>query len=136
VIPSKIATQVEGADGCNTSKVELSFNLPGEKNESAQGKWVDINPFEALNGENESSDFLRKIPEELEGGWTFKGKKKNKVRIDTIRLEGNQSPHLTSRASIAPWGKIGQMYLEFHQSFFTSLRILLPANADLCRARV
>jgi hypothetical protein len=36
-----------------------------------QGKWVDLNPFEALDGENESSDFLKKILEELEGGWTF-----------------------------------------------------------------
>jgi hypothetical protein len=53
---------VEGTDGHNTSKTKLSFNLPGEKNDSVQGKWVDLNPFEALN---------RKIPKEFEGGWTF-----------------------------------------------------------------
>jgi hypothetical protein len=28
------------------------------------------------------------------------------------------------------------MYSELHQSFFTSLGIPLPTNADLCRARV
>jgi len=28
------------------------------------------------------------------------------------------------------------MYSKFHQSFFTSLGIPLPTNADLCRARV
>jgi hypothetical protein len=71
VIPSEVTTQVEGMDGRNTSKAKLSFNLLGEKNNSAQGKWADLNPFEILNGENESSDFLRKISEELEGGWTF-----------------------------------------------------------------
>jgi hypothetical protein len=96
VILLEVPTQVESADGHNTSKVKLSFNLPGEKNNSAQGKWADLNPFEALNGENESSNFLRKIPKELEGGWTFKGKKKNKVRIDIIRSKGDRSPHPTT----------------------------------------
>jgi hypothetical protein len=71
MIPSKVMTLVEGTDGSNTSKAKLSFNLLGEKNDSAQGKWVDLNLFEVLNEENECSDFLRKISEELEGGWTF-----------------------------------------------------------------
>ncbi len=79
MIPSEVATQMEGTDKSNTSKVKLSFNFSGEKNNSVQGKWVDLNPFEALNEENESSDFLRKISEELEGGWTFQGEKKNKI---------------------------------------------------------
>jgi hypothetical protein len=60
VIPSEIATQVEGTNGCNTSKAKLSFNFPGEKNDSAQGKWADLNPFQALNMENESSAFSGK----------------------------------------------------------------------------
>jgi hypothetical protein len=34
VIPSKITTLVENTDGSNTSKVKLSFNLLGEKNDS------------------------------------------------------------------------------------------------------
>jgi hypothetical protein len=71
VIPSKVATQVEGTDESNTSKVKLSFNLSREKNNLAQGKWTDPNPFEALNKENESYDFLKKILEELKGRWTF-----------------------------------------------------------------
>jgi hypothetical protein len=75
VNPSKVTTLVEGTDGSNTSKAKLSFNLLGEKNDSAQGKGVELNPFEVLNGENERSDFLRKISEELEGGWTFQKKK-------------------------------------------------------------
>ncbi len=107
VNPSKVTTMVEGTDGSNTSKAKLSFNLSGENNDSAQGKWANLNPFEVLNGENERSDFLRKIPKELEGGWTFQGKKKNKVRIDTIRPESNQSPHPSTRASIALRGKRG-----------------------------
>jgi hypothetical protein len=97
---------VEGTDGRNNSKAKLSFNLMGEKNDSAQGKWADLNPFEAPNGENESSDFLRKISEELEGRWTFQGKKKNKVRIDTIHPEGDRS-HPIARANIAPGGERG-----------------------------
>jgi hypothetical protein len=76
VNPSKVRTLVEGMDGSNTSKAKLSFNLSGENNDSAQGKWADLNPFEDLNEENERSDFLSKIPEELEGGWTLQGKKK------------------------------------------------------------
>ncbi len=73
---SKVTTLVEGTDGSNTSKAKLSFNLSGEKNDSMQGKWADLNPFEVLNGENERSNFLRKIPEKLKGGWTFQGKKR------------------------------------------------------------
>jgi hypothetical protein len=107
VIPLEITTQVEGMDGRNTSKVKLSFNLSREKNDSTQGKWAELNPFGVLNGENENSNFLRKIQKELEGGWTFQGKKKNKVRIDTIRPEGDQSLHPTTRASIALGGKRG-----------------------------
>ncbi len=64
------------------------------------------------------------------------GEKKNKVRIDTIRLEGDQSPHPTTQTSIASGGKKGQIYSEFHQSFFTSLGIPLPANANLYRTQV
>ncbi len=71
MIPSEVAIQVEGMDGRNTSKAKLSFNFPGEKNDSMQGKWADLNPFEALNEENENFIFLRKILKELEGGWTF-----------------------------------------------------------------
>jgi len=78
MMPSEVATQVEGTDGCNTSKGKLSFNLLGEKNNLAQGKWADLNPFEALNGENESSDFLKKTIEEVEGGWTFQGNKRTR----------------------------------------------------------
>jgi len=89
-----------------------------------------------LNGENERSDFLRKITEEIEGGWTFQAKKKTKERVDTIRPDSNQSPHPSTRASIAPGGKRGQTYSKLHQSFFTSLGIPLPTNVDLCRARV
>jgi hypothetical protein len=128
VIPSKVTTLVESMDGSNISKAKLSFNLSGEKNDLARGKWADLNPFEVLNGENECS-------EELKGGWTFHWTKKNKVRIDTIRPENNQFPYPSTRASIAPGGKRGQRYSELHQSFFTFLGILLPTNADICRAR-
>jgi hypothetical protein len=69
---------VESVDECNTSKAKLNFNFSGENNNSMQGKWANLNPFEALNGENESSDFLRKVPEELKGGWTFKGGKRTR----------------------------------------------------------
>ncbi len=136
VIPSKVTTLVESTDGSNTSKTKLSSNLLGEKNDSARGKWADLNPFEVLNEENEHSDFLRKIPEEIEGGWTFQAKKKTKERVDTIHPESNQFPHPSTRASIVPGGKRGQMYSELHQSFFTSLGIPLPTNVDLCRAQV
>jgi hypothetical protein len=78
MIPSKVTTLVEGTDGSNTSKAKLSFNLSREKNASAQGKWADLNPFKVLNGENKRSNFLRKMSEELEGGWTFQGKKRIK----------------------------------------------------------
>jgi hypothetical protein len=76
IIPSKVTTLVEGTNGSNTSKAKLRFNLSGEKNDSAGGKWVDLNPFEVLNRENECSDFLRKISKEIEGGWTFQAKKR------------------------------------------------------------
>jgi hypothetical protein len=52
-----------------------------------------------LNGENESSDFLRKILEELEGGWTFKGKKKQGK--DRHNLPGGRpisSPYISKQS--------------------------------------
>jgi hypothetical protein len=102
VIPSKVTTLMENTDGSNTSKTKLSFSLSGEKNDSAQGKWADLNPFEVLNGENERFNFLKKITEEIEGRWPFQAKKKTKERVDTIHPESNQSPHPSTRASIVP----------------------------------
>jgi len=61
VIPSKVTTLVENTDGSNTSKVKLSFNLSGEKNDSTQGKWADLNPFEMLNRETSAPIFLGKF---------------------------------------------------------------------------
>jgi hypothetical protein len=61
VIPSKVTTLVENTDGSNTSKVKLSFNLSGEKNDSTRGKWADLNPFEMLNGETSAPIFLGKF---------------------------------------------------------------------------
>ncbi len=43
MIPLEVATHVEGTNGHNTSKAKLSFNLPGEKNDSKQGKWANLN---------------------------------------------------------------------------------------------
>jgi hypothetical protein len=100
VILLEVATQVEGTEGRNTSKAKLNFNLSGEKNDSAQGKWADLNPFEALNGENESSNFLKKIPEELEGRWTFQGKKKqSKDRHNPPGGQPISSPYRTNKHS-------------------------------------
>jgi hypothetical protein len=62
LIPSEVPIQVEGTDERNTSKAKLSFNLLGENNDSAQGKWADLNPFEALNLENDNFIFFKKIP--------------------------------------------------------------------------
>jgi len=104
VILLEVATQVEGTDGRNTSKAKLSFNFLGEKNNSTQGKWADLNPFETLNEENESFNFLRKIPEELEGRWTFQGKKKKgKDRHNPPRGQPISSPYFTNKHS--PRGK-------------------------------
>jgi hypothetical protein len=69
----------EGADGSSTPEVKLIFNLPKGCEGATQRKWADANPFKALNGEDDVSDFLKKTPEALEGGWIFQGKKKQKV---------------------------------------------------------
>jgi hypothetical protein len=66
--------------------VKLIFNLPGRCEGATQRKWADANPFKALNGEDDVSDFLRKALEALEGGWIFQGKKKQKVKIDLNAL--------------------------------------------------
>jgi hypothetical protein len=64
------------------------------------------------------------------------GKKKEQGK-DRHNPPGRQpisSP--TTRANIAQGGEKGQMYSQLHQCFFTSLGILLPANADPYKARV
>jgi hypothetical protein len=63
--------QAKGAYGRNTPKVKLNFDFPGGWDDVVQRKWADANPFEALNREDDSSNFLRKILEDLEGGWIF-----------------------------------------------------------------
>ncbi len=45
MFPLEVVPQVEGMDGHNTSKAKLHFNLPGEKNDSTQGKWADLTPL-------------------------------------------------------------------------------------------
>jgi hypothetical protein len=72
----------EGANENSTPKVKLIFDLLRRCEGATQRKWVDANPFEALNGEDDASNFLRKALEALEGGWIFQGKKKHKVKID------------------------------------------------------
>jgi hypothetical protein len=62
VIPSEVATQMEGTDVRNTFRAKLSFNLPRDENTSTQGICANLNPFEALNRENESFNFFKKIP--------------------------------------------------------------------------
>lgn len=61
----------EGADGCSTPKIKLTFDPSGGCDGLAQRKWANANPFEALNKEDEAFDFFRKAPEALEGGYTF-----------------------------------------------------------------
>ncbi|CAK9210701.1 unnamed protein product [Sphagnum troendelagicum] len=58
----------EGTDGRNTSKEKLIFDLPRGRDDAAERKWADANPFEALNGEDNAFDFLKKTPKALEGG--------------------------------------------------------------------
>jgi hypothetical protein len=126
----------EGVDGFSTPKIKLIFNLLRGCDGLSPRKWEDANPFETLNTEDEASSFLIKASEALEGGWTFKGKKKHKIKIEPTRLTTNHPPHLD-----APLGKIlgenrGQKHSELHHSFFESLRILLPKRVEQGRAKI
>ncbi len=69
--PSSVTRHVEREDGNTTPKVKLSFELLGRQDDATQKKWINANPFKALNGEDESFDFLKKTLEDLEGGWIF-----------------------------------------------------------------
>jgi hypothetical protein len=50
----------EGRDGRSTPKAKLIFDLQGGRDDVAQRKWADANPFEAQNGEDNASDFSGK----------------------------------------------------------------------------
>jgi hypothetical protein len=50
----------EGADGSSTPEAKLFFDLPGRCEGATQRKWANANPFEALNGEDDASNFLKK----------------------------------------------------------------------------
>jgi hypothetical protein len=84
----------EGVDGCSTPKIKLIFNLPGRCNGLAQRKWANANPFEVLNGEDKAFDFLKKALKALEGGWTFQGKKKHKVKTEPTHPTTGHPAHL------------------------------------------
>jgi hypothetical protein len=104
----------EGADGCNTPKIKFIFNLSRGCNGLSQRKWANANPFETLNEEDEAFSFLRKAPEALEGGWTFQGKKKHKVKIEPTHPATGHPPHFDGARQNCPilivamqnsWGK-------------------------------
>jgi hypothetical protein len=61
-------------------------------------------------------------------------KKQGKDQHNLPRGQLISSPYCTSKHS--PKGKRGQTYLKLHQSFFTSLGIPFPTNADLYKTRV
>jgi hypothetical protein len=50
----------------------------------------DANPFEALNREDDVSDFFRKALKTLKGGWIFQGKNKHKIKIELTRSEAQK----------------------------------------------
>jgi hypothetical protein len=102
----------------------------------AQRKWANANPFQALNGVNNASNFFRKTLKALEGGWIFQGKNKHKVKLDPTRPEAVHPTHLAELPSRISEKKKVQKYLEFHHSFFESLGILLLKKEDHYRARV
>lgn len=89
----------EGANECNTPKIKLTFDPSGGCDGSAQRKWANAKPFEALNEEDKASDFLRKASKALEGGCTFQGKKKHKVKIEPTCLATGHLPHLDALPS-------------------------------------
>lgn len=76
----------EGAVGSNAPKTKLIFDLPRGRNSAAQRKWADANPFEALNGEDDASNFLRKAPEAPKGDWIFQGKKEVRNTLNSTIL--------------------------------------------------
>ncbi len=86
----------EGVDGSSTPEMKLIFDLPGGCDGATQRKWADANPFKALNGEDDASDFFRKAPEAPKGGWIFQGKKKHRVKIDLARPEAGHHPQLAT----------------------------------------
>jgi hypothetical protein len=97
---------------------------------------TSTNPFAALSEENGSSNFLKKLQEDLKEGWSFQGKKKHIVKISSPSQEATQSLIHTPRPNTIPGGKRSQTHSEFHHSFFTSLGIPILANAEHCTARV
>jgi hypothetical protein len=89
----------EGANGSNTLNTKLIFDLLGGHDGTSQRKWVYVNPFETLNGEDDAFDFLKKVSEVPEGGWIFQGKKKHIVKIDLARPKAGQQPQLVALPS-------------------------------------
>ncbi len=84
--------QNEGANGSSILETKLIFDLLGGCEGTTQRKWACANPFEALNGEDNASNFLRKALEALEGGWIFQWKKKHKVKIEPACPEIGHQP--------------------------------------------
>jgi hypothetical protein len=84
----------EGAERCSTPNIKLIFDLLGRCDGLFQRKWANANLFETLNEEDEGFGFLRKALKALEGGWTFKGNKKHKVKIELALPATDHLPHL------------------------------------------
>lgn len=126
----------EGTKGRNTPKAKVIFDLPRGRDEVAQRKWVNANPFEALNGEENAFNFLKKALEALERGWIFQGKNKHKVRIELACPEVNHPSHIVALPGKTLGEKRGQKHSKFHHSFFDSLGIPLPKKIDYCKTRI
>jgi hypothetical protein len=65
----------------------------------------NTNPFMTLSEENGSSNFLKKLQEDLKEGWSFQGKKKHAVKISSPRQEAVQSPLHTPQHDTTLGGK-------------------------------
>lgn len=133
--PSSATRQAEGKDGNTTTKAKLSFDLPRRQDDATQKKRTNANPFEALNGEDGSSNFLRN-PRRLGRRLDLLGEKEAQVKIDSTCSKVDQPLHLIAWSDTAPRGKKGHTYSKLHHSLFTSLRIPFSANVDHCRTWV
>jgi hypothetical protein len=120
----------------STPRTILNFEITDPALTSADGKTASDNPFAEASEEAHRTDLLQKLHEDLNGGWTFQGKKKLPVRIVSPRLDPAHPLSRTPRSASTPGGKKGQTHSELHHTYFESLGIPVPTGQDFCKARI
>jgi len=121
--------------GTLSPNIKPSFGFPAREGPQRATREAASNPFATPGKKDNEAPRPSAPPSEPMEGWVFQGKKRNAPIRASPRQEPPQASLHTPQKDVTPGGKRGLLHSEVHQSYFTSLGILVPDNKEPFRAR-